>query len=77
MAEPSSIQFSGLNPEEVTAAREKFGLNELEKDGVSPIRRAIRDLVREPMFLLLLAASILYFISGQTGEGIFMLVAIV
>ncbi len=77
MAEPSSIQFSGLNPEEVTAAREKFGLNELEKDGVSPIRRAIRDLFREPMFLLLLAASILYFISGQTGEGIFMLVAIV
>lgn len=76
MAEPSSIQFSGLNAGEVAAAREKYGLNELEKDGESPIWRAVKDLFKEPMFLLLLAASILYFISGQTGEGIFMLVAI-
>jgi Ca2+-transporting ATPase len=77
MADPATFPYTGLSPDEVTAAREKFGLNELDKDGESAIWRAVKDLFREPMFLLLLAASILYFISGQQSEGFFMLVAIV
>jgi len=38
---------------------------------------AIRSLAKEPMVVLLLAASIIYFISGKTGDGIFLSCAIV
>ena len=36
----------------------------------------IRDVIREPMFLLLLVACFLYFILGEISEGILMLIAL-
>jgi len=46
----------------------------------SPDRHAFRiiaDLIKEPMFLLLLVACMLYFILGEPREGLLMLVAMV
>lgn len=37
---------------------------------------ALRDAFTEPMFLLLLAAGIIYFLLGESAEGIFMIAAI-
>ncbi len=77
MTEPTSFPYSGLKADEVEKIRLESGWNELDKSGQSPIWTAVKAMFQEPMFLLLLAASILYFISGQTGEGLFMVAAIV
>jgi Ca2+-transporting ATPase len=38
---------------------------------------AIKRIVKDPMLILLLTASCIYFISGKTGEAIFLAFAIV
>ncbi len=72
-----ATSLKGLASAEVEKARAVYGWNELTHKKEIPLWRAIKDLVKEPMFLLLLAAATLYFISGQTSEALFMAVAIV
>jgi Ca2+-transporting ATPase len=74
---PSSSSFMGLNRDQVAAARAIHGWNETDHKKEAPFWRAMKDLLKEPMFLLLLSASVLYFISGQIREGVFMVFAIV
>lgn len=69
--------FSGLTDQEVLESREKYGSNTIAGKKENPVVRAISDLAKEPMVLLLLAAAAIYFVSGDTGEGIFMAVSIV
>ncbi|MBZ5855966.1 cation-translocating P-type ATPase [Flavihumibacter profundi] len=70
-------KINGLNPQEVLSARLKYGQNRIAQKKENAFFRIIRDLGKEPMFLLLLAAAIIYFISGQAPEGIFMGISIV
>ena len=58
----NSYNIEGLTDYQVIEAREKF---------------ALKSLAKEPMVVLLLAASIIYFVSGKTGDGIFLSCAIV
>jgi Ca2+-transporting ATPase len=71
------IKITGLTEEEVLASREKYGTNEMKSEEKSGWLIALLNTVKEPMFILLLAASIIYFVSGQVSEGIFMVSAIV
>lgn len=73
-----SFQFhtSGLTNEQVEEARVRHGLNTSGLKSESGFLKAVMSLLKEPMFILLLTASTLYFISGKTGDGIFMLCAI-
>ena len=68
--------FSGLNDGEVLAARSRYGRNEVivKKNTFVTL---LKDIFREPMVLLLLVAALIYFLSGETGDGIFMTIAIV
>jgi len=66
----------GLTSAQVLEAREKYGRNEVEKAG-NYFLASLKDVVKEPMFLLLLVAALIYFLTGKTGDGIFMAVAIV
>ena len=70
------IPISGLSEAEVQISRQQHGTNELNSTERSGWLKAIIDTVKEPMFILLLAASIIYFISGQLEEGLFMVSAI-
>lgn len=70
------IQISGLTATEVQLSREQYGTNDLNSPEQNGWIKAIIDTVKEPMFILLLAASIIYFISGQMEEGLFMVSAI-
>ncbi len=70
------IQHKGLSPMEVKESRERYGSNDLTEAGRSGIFQRFLDIVIEPMFLLLLVATIVYFILGERDEGIMMLVAI-
>ena len=73
-ANPFSV--NGLTDEEVKSSREKFGNNIVEDKFRSGIWIALKETVTEPMFILLVAAAIIYFVLGETPEALFMLVAI-
>jgi len=73
----NNYNIEGLTDQQVIEARAKFGHNTLEYKKENGFIDAIKSLAKEPMVVLLLAASIIYFISGKTGDGIFLSCAIV
>ncbi|MCG2460022.1 cation-translocating P-type ATPase [Flavobacteriaceae bacterium F89] len=72
-----NFDIKGLTSEEVLRAREAHGKNTLEGKKAHGLLDALKSLVKEPMVILLLVASTIYFISGSVGDGIFMAAAIV
>ncbi len=67
----------GLTDAQVLAAREKFGANQLIYKKRNRFLEAVVGLIKEPMIILLLVTSSIYFISGKVGDGIFLASAIV
>ena len=67
---------TGLTNEQVAMLQERYGKNELAPQKRGGILKRILGIFCEPMFLLLLAASGLYFILGQPADGGVMLVFI-
>jgi len=77
MPPPDISSFSGLSGEEAGRRLEREGTNDLpsgEERGILPI---IGGVVREPMFLLLAGAGIIYFVLGDIREGIILLAFVV
>ena len=68
---------TGLNDDEINQSRLNFGGNKLTYKKENTFLDAIKSLVSEPMVLLLLATALIYFLSGQVGDAIFLAVAIV
>jgi len=73
----NNFNIHGLTQSQVLESREKFGYNRLDYKKENPFWEAIKSLAKEPMVLLLFMASSIYFISGKTGDGIFLASAIV
>ncbi len=73
----TNFDIKGLSNEQVILAREKFGRNQLDYKKESTFLNTLKRIVQDPMMILLLVASTIYFISGKTGDGIFLTVAIV
>ena len=73
----NTFNIKGLSNEEVKISREKHGQNSLDYKKTNPYVEALKNLAKEPMILLLLVASCIYFVSGKTGDGFFLLSAIV
>jgi len=69
-------KITGLSNEEVISSRNKNGSNSLEHQEKNHFLMSLLEMVKEPMFLLLVAAASIYYISGDYGDGIFMTVAI-
>lgn len=69
--------LSGLSPQEVLTSRSIHGENRIDITRNKPLLTALKNALREPMLLLLAAASTLYFVHGAVAEGIFLLVAII
>ncbi|RYY60502.1 MAG: cation-translocating P-type ATPase [Chitinophagaceae bacterium] len=67
----------GLTDTQVTEARAKFGPNVLLSRTTTTWSNRLLSVVREPMVILLLCASVVYFISGELTDALFMLAAIV
>lgn len=72
----NQYNIQGLDSERVNLSREKFGRNQLDFKKENTFLDVLLQIVKEPMTILLLVASIIYFLSGETGNGIFMMVAI-
>jgi P-type Ca2+ transporter type 2C len=68
--------ISGLTNEKVISSRQKNGLNSLEHQQKNHFLMSLFEMVKEPMFLLLVVAASIYYISGDYGDGIFMTAAI-
>jgi Ca2+-transporting ATPase len=74
--EDKMSEEQGLSNEEVLQERQRSGSNVMDHKEKSAVIAALEETITEPMFILLLAAGIIYFLLGETGEGIFMLAAI-
>ena len=72
----NSTPVNGLNETEIINSRKENGSNAIELKEDRVFWHVLKEVVFEPMFILLLFACIIYFIVGQTKEGIIMLVSI-
>jgi Ca2+-transporting ATPase len=61
----SNFNIKGLTTEQSFLARAKYGQNKLNYKKENTVVDALTILAKEPMVVLLLAASIIYLISGQ------------
>ena len=66
---------SGLNSIEAKAGLLKYGYNELPKSSPKNIIKVAAEVIKEPMFLLLISCGLLYVIIGDYREGIVLLSA--
>ena len=72
----NDFNIFGLTTEEVIFARQKFGQNKLDYKAENTFLDIFKQIAKDPMIILLLVASSIYFISGKIGDGIFLVVAI-
>jgi len=67
--------YPGLKKSEVQSLLKQFGKNVLGKDRNNGFLLAVWNIIKEPMFLMLISASVLYFLLGESNEGLLMLMA--
>jgi Ca2+-transporting ATPase len=70
-------KISGLNGPDIESLQKKFGKNIFKAERDGNFLHILGDVVKEPMFLVLFGACCLYFILGETKEGLLMLAAMV
>lgn len=73
----NNFNINGLTTEQVINAREKYGKNTLDYKQENNVLDAIKKLAKQPMIVLLFAASLIYLTSGKTGDAIFLASAII
>jgi len=71
------LHIKGLSAQQVIESRKLYGVNKISTEKKSYILSVIYGVLSEPMILLLLAAALIYFITGHTGDAIFMIFAII
>ena len=69
------ISQSGLKQSDIQPLLKRFGKNIFEPEHRRGFLLIVWDIFKEPMFLMLLAACSLYFILGESNEGLLMLAA--
>ncbi len=68
--------FTGLSDEAVIQSRQKNGMNIITGSQNKGTVQALKEIIREPMFLLLVACAVIYLFVGSLIEATFMLVAL-
>ena len=69
--------IQGLNRAEVIASRKKYGKNAVDYKHENVFIETLKGFIKDPMVILLLVSSLIYFLSGKTGDGFFMVSAII
>ncbi|APQ16140.1 cation-translocating P-type ATPase [Maribacter hydrothermalis] len=77
MINAADFGIEGLTEEQVTASRAAHGTNTFNYKKENSFLDALKSIAKEPMVILLLIASSIYFITGNWGDGIFLASAIV
>ena len=73
----NNFNLNGLSDPEVQASRNEHGLNKLMYKKESGFLDALKSIAKEPMVLLLFVAALIYLMSGNRGDAIFLSAAIV
>ena len=73
MPVPNNDLTSGLSAAEARSRLEREGFNELPAAGRRPVWRIATEVIREPMFALLIAAAVIYGVLGERGEALLLL----
>ncbi|WOK07468.1 cation-translocating P-type ATPase [Imperialibacter roseus] len=73
----NNFNIQGLSAKEVFEARKKHGANTLNFKKESGLIEALKSIAAEPMVVLLLVVSSIYFFTGNVGDGLFLAAAIV
>ena len=73
----ANFNIHGLTSEEVIRSRASHGKNTFEGKKEIWFYTVLQSLAKEPMVILLLVASALYFITGNVGDGLFLAAAII
>lgn len=68
---------AGITSAKAKELQEKFGKNELTSQKNESFFKKVLHIICEPMFLLLIFATIIYFILGEPKDGIIMLVFVI
>jgi len=63
----------GLTPQQAADRLRTEGPNELPRPGLRSFGRIVVDVIREPMFGLLLAAGAIYLLLGDLAEALLLL----
>ena len=72
----NTVNQTGLTEEQVLQSRQQHGSNDLPFKDDRVLLQVLKEVVTEPMFIILVAACIVYFVVGQYQEGIIMLLSI-
>jgi Ca2+-transporting ATPase len=67
----------GLSQQEIPSLQKQYGRNVFHAGAEYRFLHIVWDIIREPMFILLVIACLLYFILGEISEGVMMAVAMV
>jgi Ca2+-transporting ATPase len=65
--------YKGLTREKVKELQDRYGKNELTSENKHSLLKIGSKAVCEPIFLLLMSASVVYFLLGEAREGIIMI----
>lgn len=76
MAE-NNFNIKGLTDEQVTESRNRYGFNRQQFKKEAGFITLLKGIVMEPMFILLALAALIYFVTGNRNDGLFMSAAIV
>lgn len=71
-----SLNLTGLNDEQVAESRSLHGSNSEIKSEKNHFLHVLADILSEPLFIILVFTSVIYFVLDQTDEGIIMIVAL-
>src|SRR5665213_2469437 len=74
---PVEAKPVGLSREEVILLTGQYGKNEFSADKRGGLLRKVWDIIKEPMFVMLVIACLLYFVLGEIKEGLLMAAAMV
>ena len=76
-ASPNPFPFKGLSDSEVDGMRLKYGPNSSNAKDTNTFWKALKGAVTEPMFLILLACTTVYFLMSDIADGCFMLASVI
>lgn len=72
----SIYRQQGLSENEVKISRQRFGSNTSKPEKTGRFWQVLKDVVLEPLFIILVGAALIYFLLGAFKEGIVMIVAL-
>ncbi|KAA9332757.1 cation-translocating P-type ATPase [Adhaeribacter soli] len=70
------LQLTGLSDKEVLENRRKFGSNQTDHEPDNHFWQVLKEVITEPLFIILILTASLYFLLGEYQEGFIMLCAL-